>query len=436
MPEIKVFLPNHSYEPHPAQALIHQSDKRFRVAIMGRKFGKTEMAQREMMNYMGVPESVGWWAAPQYKVSDIAWERLNNSLNPKLIKSRSSRDHKIKFINDSVINFVSTENTKGLVGEGIDFLVMEEFSYINEGIWLEKIRPNLGDAKRIGEALMISTPNGLGWGYKEWVKGQKEEFLDYESWRYDFDVMPIIKEKIERLPGGFPSWVNPYWKDLKSIIGHPRNTFLQEYGARFLESLGNVFLGLHKIEYTDKTFENKPVPEKEYYVGFDVARSGTGDNAVISVIDADYTVQHLTVMKGKGLPYQVDVAKDICEEWNDAEILVDTTNPMGDSVYEFLEKAYNADKVNGFHYTTAKKRDLIDNLSLLVQTGQIIIPNRYGEANELIEEMRVFTATNTGITIKYHAPEGFHDDYVNSLALACWLLKEDYNRWEPAFEIF
>ena len=435
MPELQVFLPHKTYTPHPAQALIHQSDKRFRWSIMGRKFGKTEMAQREMMNYMGVPESIGWWAAPQYSVSEIAWERLNNAINPKIIKSRSRRDHRLTFINDSTLKFISTENEKGLVGEGIDFLILEEAAYIKEGVWLEKIRPNLGDAQRIGDCMGITTPNGYNWVFKEWMKGQDDKFLDYESWKYEFNVLPIINEAVQSYVGGFPSWVNPYWKDLPTIIHHPRTILLQEYGARFIEDLSNIFLGVGGVISKEIGLANKPEPGKKYYAGYDVARSGAGDNAVLMIIDEEYIIQSITVMRGRGLPYQVQIVKDICEEWNDAPVMIDTTNPMGDSVFEFVEANYK--KTHGLHYTKQNKRDMIDNLSIIIQTGKLVIPNKQGECDDLIQELRIFGAgRNRNGTIIYEAPEGFMDDHVNSLGLACMLLKEDLTRWEPAFEIF
>jgi len=442
MPELQVFLPNHQYTPHSAQGMIHRSDKRFRVAVMGRKFGKTEMAQREMMDYMGVPESIGWWAAPQYSITEIAWERLNNALNPKIIKSRSRRDHRITFINDSTLKFISTDNEKGLVGEGIDFLILEEASYIKEGLWLEKIRPNLGDAKRKGDCMMITTPSGYNWVFKEWMKGQDEKFLDYESWRYDFNVLPIVNEVVDNHLGGFPSWVNPYWRDLKTVIHQPRGVVLQEYGARFLQELSNVFLGVSKTIDREIGLTNKPDPTVKYYVGYDVARSGAGDNAVVIVVsERDYkgqtriVVEHITVMKGKGLPYQVETVKNICMDWNEAPVLVDTTNPMGDSVYEFIEDKYP--NTEGLHYTTKNKRDMIDNLSILIQTGKILIPNKNDECDELIKEMRMFGAgRNRDGSIKYEAPQGFYDDHCNALGLACWLIKEESGNWNPDFVIW
>jgi len=442
MPELNVFLPNKTYTPHASQSLVHGSNKRFRVLDCGRKWGKTELGQREMMDYMGVPESIGWWAAPQYSVAEIAWERLNNALNPKLIKTRSRRDHRITFINDSTLKFISTDNEKGLVGEGIDFLIMEEAAYIKEGVWLEKIRPNLGDAQRKGDCLMISTPAGYNWFFKEWVKGQDEKFLDYESWRYDFNILPVVNEVIDEHLGGFPSWLNPHWKDLPTIIHQPRGIVLQEYGGRFLQDLSNVFLGLSKIIDKDVGLTEKPDPDTQYYIGYDVARSGAGDNAVLTVIsEREYkgttriAVDHITVMLGKSLPYQVQVVKDIAEEWNDAPVLVDTTNPMGDSVYEFVEANYK--NVYGLHYTNANKRDMIDNLSIISQTGKLLIPNKNDECDELINEMRMFGAgRNRDGSIKYEAPTGFKDDRVNSLGLACWQLKEETTGWEPAFTVF
>lgn len=419
---LNVFRPGYNYEPHPSQMLVHGSDARFRITMMGRKWGKTELAQNEVINYAGTPESVIWWVSPFYSVSDIAWTRLNNNLHPGIIKRRSQRDRSIQFINDSIIVFKSSENEKALVGEGLDFCVLEEAAYIKESVWLETIRPNLGDAKRIGDMMAITTPNGTNWMYREWLKGQDRKFLDYESWSYSFDTIPILNEKTDVHQGGFPSWTNPHWtrEELQSVIYHPRSIFLQEYGARVIDDLSNIFIGVMSVVNDAIGLENQPNSEKKYYAGFDVARSGTGDNAVICVIDEDFKVCSEMVMRGKPLPYQVQLAKELCEEWNNCPVLVDTTNPMGDSVYEFIADSYKG--AQPYHYNAQNKRELMDNLSILIQTKQVTIPNKNDELKDLIQELRVFGAERSPSgEVKYNAPSGFHDDHVNAMALACML---------------
>lgn len=388
----------------------------------GRKFGKTELAQNEVMDYAGTPESMIWWVSPFYSVSDIAWTRLNNNLNPAIIKRRSQRDRTITLINDSTVGFKSADNEKALVGEGLDFCVLEEAAYIKESVWLETVRPNLGDSRRRGDMMGITTPSGLNWVYREWRKGLDNHFLDYESWSYKFDVMPILNEKIDSYDGGFPSWVNPYWskEELQSVIHTPRSIFLQEYGSRFIEDLSNVFRGVGAVVSDDIGLPSSRDPNMKYYAGFDVARSGAGDNAVITIVDNDFMVVFELVMRGQSLPVQVQTVKDVCTYWNECPVLVDTTNPMGDSVYEFVEDTYR--NAEPYHYTNPNKIDLMNNLSILIQTKQVMIPNKGEELNDLISELRIFGAgrTKSG-AIKYEAPEGFHDDHVNSMALACWL---------------
>jgi len=397
----------------------------------GRKWGKTTLAINEVVEYAGVPESIIWWVSPTYGVGDVAWKRLLLNLNPLIIKRKSERDKTITLINDTVVAFKSADNEKGLVGEGLDFVVMEEAAYIKESVWYETVRPNLGDSMRKGDALLITTPNGMNYVYREWLKGQDKRFLDYESWRFELSVLPILNEVIDNMDGGFPSWTNPHWtrKELLSIIHQPRNILLQEYGGRFVEDLSNVFTGVDQVIDRSIGLED-PVPGKKYYVGFDVARRGAGDNAVITVVDGDLKVCREVVMNGKPLPVQVRVAKEICEEYNGAPILVDTTNPMGDSVFEFIYEEYNNAK--GFHYTNANKRDLMDNLSIVIQTRKLKIPMKNDELEELVRELKVFGADRTrNGNIVYSAPPGFKDDRPNALALAVWLAMEHKQRSKP-----
>jgi len=441
--EIPVFKRNYNYEPHPAQSLFHSSDARFRVLICGRKLGKTEMLINEFMRYAGVPDSVLWWLSPQYSISKIAWDRFHKYINPEIIKRVSIRDYEVELINGTRIAFKSGESGKGLVGEGVDFVAVDESARLKESIWRRDVRPNLGDQDRIGDACLASTPLGLNWIYHEWRKGLSHDFPEYESWAYKFLQMPITGEIVEPYDGGFPSWVNPYWprRELNEVLYIPRTIFLEEYGGRFLDTLSYIFTSVDNV-VQDGRFGRQLIerfPQRKlgvkYYVGFDVARSGAGDNAVISIIDEDYTLVNMSVMRGWGYQRQMDEAKAIAEDYNNATICVDSTGPQGDPIAELLSDSYP--NVVPYHYTSSRKRELMDNLSVLINTGKLRIPCDEYEAQELVKEMRVFGAEHDkNGDVKYQAAPGFKDDRVNSVALACWLLKEEADNWKLEFVLW
>jgi hypothetical protein len=68
-------------------------------------------------------------------------------------------------------------------------------------------------------------------------------------------------------------------------------------------------------------------------------------------------------------------------------------------------------------YTTSSKKQLIENLILLIEQQKISFP----PIQELVDELEIFSFDITASgNIKYGAPRGFHDDCVNALGLACW----------------
>ena len=64
------------------QHRISSSNKRFRVLISGRRFGKTYLAITEMMKYAAIPNQKIWYVAPTLKMAkDICWSNLKEVLN-------------------------------------------------------------------------------------------------------------------------------------------------------------------------------------------------------------------------------------------------------------------------------------------------------------------------------------------------------------------
>src|SRR5579884_613351 len=64
----------------PAQWRVFTCDKRFRVLVAGRRFGKTELALCELLRAsFDSRGAVAWYVAPSYRQAKrIAWSRLKN----------------------------------------------------------------------------------------------------------------------------------------------------------------------------------------------------------------------------------------------------------------------------------------------------------------------------------------------------------------------
>ena len=64
------------------QYQVSSSDKRFRVLVSGRRFGKTYLCITEMMKYATRVKKIIWYVAPTFKMArEIVWLKLKQMLS-------------------------------------------------------------------------------------------------------------------------------------------------------------------------------------------------------------------------------------------------------------------------------------------------------------------------------------------------------------------
>jgi hypothetical protein len=403
---------NIPYSPHVWQAPVHTSDARFRILPAGRKFGKTTMCSLEAFRYLGKHNAIVWWVAPYQGLAMIGWRRFLSTIPPIAIRHIDRKYNAITMINGSTISFKTADNPESLLGEGLDFLIMDEAARVKESTWLEMLRPNLDDPGRIGNMMAISTPLGKGdWFYNAWLWGQQRKY-EYESWHLPY----------KSIDGGIPSWKNPYFKKsaLQEAMMLPDMIFYQEYAARFVEDFGEVFRDIRKA--IKGTLEPPSTsPDYEYVAGVDWGKSG--DYTVVTILDQKGHLVAYDQMYKQSYQFMSRRVAETLKSYK-ARALVESTG-MGDPIFEMLEREYP--NVTPFNMTNTSKGDIIENLAIMIERGAKGDDNgiTYPEIPELILQLQAFgMKQKTTGTIKYSAPKGFHDDYVISLALAAWLLRK------------
>ena len=368
------------------------------------------MLVHEAFKWLGRPDTLVWWVAPYFNLAQLGWRRFKAEIPEVTIKRENRRDQMIEMVNRSTLYFKSADSPDSLVGEGIDFVIIDEAARVKERVWHEAIRPNLSDPGRMGHMCMASTPLGVNWFYREWLKGVSG-VKEYESWGMPVVEIPITHEKILDTRGGFPSWSNPHFKtsELESALRLPPRVFLQEYAGRFLEDMGTVFRGV--ISAIDGEFE-RPIKGEKYYAGVDLGK--ISDYTVICVVnEAGHIVQFLR-FREKSWPIQVNEIIRVAKDYNDATIMIDSTG-LGDPIYDFIRLRYS--NIQSLKFSGQSKKEIIENLAMAIQTGKFTYP----EIPELIEELSLFGVEQSASgNIRYEAPEGFHDDCVIGAALAAW----------------
>jgi len=219
------------YKPHIGQKRLHYPDRdvRFSVAVCGRRWGKSIAAAKEIEVILTQPKTRSWVVAPSYQLAEKVFREVWHELitNQQIPTRRASyRDMVIETEWGSVFEAKSADNPPSLVGEGLDFLVLDEAAKQKATVWDMYLRPTLSDRK--GRALFITTPEGFNWVYDRYLLGKKD--IDWNSFNS-------------------PSWENEYAYPLgledPDLIEAKRNmskeVFEQEYGAMFTSFAGRVY---------------------------------------------------------------------------------------------------------------------------------------------------------------------------------------------------
>jgi PBSX family phage terminase large subunit len=227
---------------NPGQIAIAQSPARFRVAICGRRFGKTHLAIRELCKAARIPEREVWFVSPTYRQSkQIVWRKLKNKLSDLgWISKANESELAIELKNGSRICLKGADNHDSLRGVGLDFLVLDEFADIDSEAWFETLRPTLSDKR--GSAMFIGTPRGKNnWSY-DLFQMQQEDPSNWASFQFTtLDGGNVDAEEIAQAR-----------RDLDI------RTFRQEYEATF-ETAGNRVYYAFEREHNVRAWTD-PVP--------------------------------------------------------------------------------------------------------------------------------------------------------------------------------
>jgi len=148
-----------------AQRKVISCDQRFRVLVAGRRFGKTQVALIELFRAVCARYRTAWYVAPTYRQAKrIAWKRLKELVRPYRPAQMYESDLRIELPWGATIALRGADNYDSLRGEGLDFVVLDEYACMDRRAWTEVLRPSLAD--RRGRALFIGTPQGRNHFYE------------------------------------------------------------------------------------------------------------------------------------------------------------------------------------------------------------------------------------------------------------------------------
>ena len=196
------------------------------MAVCGRRWGKSLSAAREIESVVLQPGKRCWIVAPTYDLTDKVFREIWQTciINHGFpTKRKSERERFIEFNWGSVIEGKSADSPDSLVGEGLDFLVIDESAKVKKRVWEQYLRPTLSD--REGGAMFITTPEGFNWNYDLFERGQSEEYPDWFSIQSPTHDNPYINRKD--------------LEEAKQTL--TKEYYEQEYLAQFTSFAGKVF---------------------------------------------------------------------------------------------------------------------------------------------------------------------------------------------------
>ena len=233
------------------QATIATTDKRFRVVVAGRRFGKTFLAIRELCKWASEPNRQVWYIAPSYRqAKQIVWKELKEKLTSlNWIKKINESELTIYLVNNSIIALKGSDNRDSLRGVGLHGVVMDEFADQDQEVWTEVIRPTLSTTN--GKGLFIGTPKGMNWAYELYNQATATE--DWAAFSYTTaDGGQVPAEELEAAK-----------RDLDE------RTYRQEYEATWEEYAGRIYHSFSRVNNV-KPFNRKLTNNDTLYLGIDM----------------------------------------------------------------------------------------------------------------------------------------------------------------------
>lgn len=377
--------------------------------VAGRRAGKSHGLKYILMMFSFAADNVTTWyvSYTDTQASDFFYSFLSDIQKGNIIKSVSHTpgNYCITFINESKIYFKSSKAKDGLRGgDGLDFLVCDEFAFYKPEIYEKILYPQIATKRPSGlirKTVIASSPRGKTNNlYKFYSFGQKSE----SEYRHFASVK-------------FNIYDNPLQDD--NFINSAKLTmsdaqFRQEILGEFVDD-AQVFN--HVSECATIEFNQEYNPTRIYYLGVDVGLKK--DASVLSIVSSRPGSNNSAVQLVAQYSFRNMLSTDLEDtivglnkKWKFKQIKIES-NSSGLPIITNLtvkHKLYNIEPFN----TNGKTKPII------VNQGAHLFNNKNIDIikdSELIDELNDFIITETeNGNLKYEGLDS--DDRVMSLLIA------------------
>jgi len=384
------------------------------VALMGRRFGKTTIAEKVLWQAALVkPDQAGppnvRVTAPDDEHALKIWRLFEDHLlyrDPlKALLHSYRRDQHLVTLKSptgepgATIQRVSGYNPLALAGDAVTCWLIDEMQGMTREAW-EALFPSISD--RQGVICCFGVAEGTGPFYYLSQQGESPDHPAVLTVRYSSYMNPIV-----------PKYQIEFARRMQ-----PPDRFSQLYLGKWLETTDRVFRGVDKqvldIEIQDVSAYQMiapPAPNTNYVAGLDIAnRSDWTVHCILEqtsrrlVAWQRMTRESWQIMKEKFFRMHVDYGRPKTE--------TDVTGMGGNMLYEDWTRS--GANLQGRLFTNPYKNGILDRLALAITDGQIWYPR----IPEMLQELSNMRRVELSRVTRYSAPEGMHDDWPVALALA------------------
>lgn len=276
------------------QVLKALSNNRFNICVAGRRWGKTSLSIVAAFERAFKGEKV-WIVFPVYPQAMDSFRTMKSLIRqlPEEMFVIKEVEKRIEIANGGSIQIKSADKPERLRGAGgLSLVVFDEAAYQSKETW-ETVRPILSDS--LGQALFISTPNGMNWFYELFDNAKRRD--EWTIHHYPTESNPNIK----------PEELFQAREELGSLV------YAQEFLAEFTE-VGHMFKR-EWFRYFDIIAGDDPeyVIDDEIVKHSDLSIFGTMDTALSIKETADYSVIMAIGTTPSGKLLVLDIFRDRLE---------------------------------------------------------------------------------------------------------------------------
>jgi phage FluMu gp28-like protein len=428
--------------PHDKQKEVLTSSHKNKVVVCGRRAGKSQLVGGESIRGGITKEYMRQMLiAPTYKQAMIVMTKVQELMHKSgngsdIVKVIKSPNPKIVFINGAEIDFGSADNPDSLRGENYDRIFLDEAEFIKMEA-MNAIRPLIYDT---GAPMWITTtPWKRNFVYDYWMRGVNGD-EDWGAFNYCYLDNPFITEEGKK---EIEKDILEWGEDSMFVQAEIYGKYVDDIDCYF--DRDDVIFCV--VEGSDMGHVH---PKRRYVAGVDCAGEGE-DKSVCTVLEIDDMKDEIRVAEifvlNKNKPRElVQMLIDVDSKYNLEKLYIDKTG-LGEGPADWIGMEIGDEKVEDIRFSMQSKMDMFSNLRMMIQKRKrvqrgdeivevptLILP-KHRELLKEIMDLRYEVRPNK--TVKISHPEGakYHDDFVDSLALACLYFKDYEDNEYDAFII-